>query len=240
MGVVIDKFFSDLNMQNLLENYRIDIIQNAKNSTLADKIKKLPEEVCCIVLERLKSMGIDGIGSLSHRNIALWHSKGVGWQTIEGEQWYVSTQCAVREREIVFIITVDVRSEDPEMYASSNWLSDDIRKPTGSDVDTPLEVYFNVGTTPHFTIDGEIVANWLKKDGTWDQLVDIWKNDPTPVSDGFWEESYVQVLFMEYRAGDFSNLDDFIRLMWREGILDEADITKVIFAKFAGRFNELV
>ena len=128
----IDKFFIDLKSQQLVKDY--DMHLWPLTDTLAEKINKLPEEVCCLVLEKLKSMNIDRNPSpIPHQK--LWKSQGSGRVLIGKKDWYIRSQFTVRPKEMLFIISVDNNTLDSEGYI------------TGPG-ETPFEVYFLVALKP--------------------------------------------------------------------------------------------
>ena len=131
----IHKFFIDLQSQHLVEEYGMHITYGLGNVNLAEKINGLPEEVCCYVLERLKSMNIDSNPPpISYQK--LWQSQQNSNQPlIEGKRWDVRSYVAVRPKKLLLTISVNNVEVDDEDYI------------TGIG-DTPFEVYFNVLTIP--------------------------------------------------------------------------------------------
>ena len=127
----INKFFIDMKSQQLVKDYDMHLWPPAN---LVDKINKLPEEVCCIVLERLKSMNIDRNPS-PITNEKVWQSKISNGVLIGEKKWFIRSHFAVRPKEMVFIISVNSDTLDGGGYITGLGEND-------------FEVYFLVATIP--------------------------------------------------------------------------------------------
>ena len=127
----INKFFIDMKSQQLVKDYDMHLWPPAN---LVDKINKLPEEVCCIVLERLKSMNIDRNPS-PITNEKVWQSKISNGVLIGEKKWFIRSHFAVRPKEMVFIISISSDNLDSGGYITGLREHD-------------FEVYFLVASKP--------------------------------------------------------------------------------------------
>ena len=192
---------------------------------VAFSVERIPEEVCCIILEKLQSSinkksAFDRFDDLSTVMDGIkvdggWHKIHEQRENVVDDNWYVHVGFWSSGYSLNLNITVDTYDEKERDYYT--WF------------------YFSLDLTvvsSHFNKRRDVKANWLKENP---ELIERWWGRVSKypnVVERLDENPELQKLLEEYKARDFSNIEEFIEQLWQEGMMDERDIISLAFDMF--------